>query len=212
MPQPRSWTRKLTIILRRLLRNARGRLRRLFHLMLSSRHSAHQIAAGAALGIFIGFTPLMGVQMIITAVLATFFQFSRIAAITTVYITNLLTAPIIYTACYFLGLFMLRPFGFRVLSSDRLKELFAPPERRGLWDSILTWFSGVFSLGWEGLTPLWLGCIVCGAIAAMITYYVSLRFVRVQRLLRVRRMARRARRRLERIREQQVRKNNEGRG
>ncbi len=191
--------------MRKFLRDTRSRLRRLLHLVLSSHHTERQVAAGAAMGIFIGFTPLLGLQMIIAAVFATFFKLSRIAAVTMVYITNPLTAAFIYGACYLLGIFMLWPFGFRVLSLDRVMGIFKPSEELDLWDSAWELVGRLLNLGWEGLAPLWLGCLVCGAVGATITYHVTLRFVRAQRLLRTQRMARRAKRRIERVRMEQAR-------
>lgn len=184
----------------RIYRRMQNRARRIVRLVLSSRHSAHQVAAGAALGMFVGFTPLMGFQMIIAGVLSTLFKFSRIAAVTMVYVTNPLTATPIYVSCYFVGILLLKPVGFQGLSVERIRALFARPEAMGAWDSLGLKFKEVFDLGWAGLAPLWLGCAVCGLVAAAATYYMSLRFVDAQRLLRAQRMARRAQRRLERVR------------
>ena len=186
-----------------MLDNMLIRSRRIIRLVLSSHHSPKEIAGGAALGTFIGFAPLMGFQMVIAAVLSTFFRLSRVAAMGMVYVSNPITAVPIYVSCYYLGVWLLSPFGFRVLSRARIEEIFAWPEDVGRWDSIWLKVGDIFNLGWEGLAPLWLGCVVCGSVSAVIAYYVALRFVTGHRLLKAQRMAKRAQKRIERIRQEQ---------
>ena len=189
-----------------------SRLRRILRRILSSHHSPRQIAAGAALGILIGFTPLMGLHMILAAVLSTFFGFSRLASVPMVYITIPVTAPFVYPGCYLLGVWMLRPFGFHVLSPAKVRALFVLPDGPGLWSAVWIKLQELFSLGWEGLAPLWLGCLVVGSVSAIAMYYASLRFVTGHRLLKAQRMALRAQQRLERIRHRQEEERREGGG
>ena len=186
-----------------LLNNLRARFRRLVRGVVSSHHSAKAIAGGVALGIFIGFTPLMGLQMIIAGILATMFRLSRLACVPMVYITNPLTALPIYLSSYLVGYWILKPFGFNVLSYKRIANLLYRSEELGFWDSIWTTFTGVCSLGWDGLAPLWLGCTICGGVSAVIMYHLTLRFVTGHRLIKVQRATKRARKRLNRIEREQ---------
>ena len=181
----------------------RSRARRLFRRIIISRHSPQQIAAGVALGVFIGFTPLMGCQMVTAALLATLFGWSRIAAMPMVYVTNPVTAPIIYPACYFFGVWVLSPFGFSVLGVEQVRELFILPKDAGIWGAIWIKMQEIFGLGWDVLAPLWFGCFVLGALCAVPFYYGTLRLVRGHRLRKARRMALRAQQRIERIRQRQ---------
>lgn len=186
-----------------LLDNLRIRFRRLVHNVVSGHHSTRAIAGGVALGVFVGFTPLMGLQMIIAGVLATLFRLSRIACVPMVYVTNPLTAVPIYAFSYLVGYCTLKPFGFQVLSYNRIMEILRRSETLGFWDSIWVTLTSVLNLGWEGLAPLWLGCTICGGISAVIMYYLTVRFVTGHRLLKAQRAVKRARKRLNRIEQEQ---------
>jgi len=70
---------------------------------LKIRGHPHEIAMGLALGIFIAMTPTMGFQMAIAICLATFFKWNKVAAGIGVWVTNPVTAPIIYPVCYYIG-------------------------------------------------------------------------------------------------------------
>jgi len=185
-----------------LIQNARVRLRRFTREVLSSHHSPRAIAGGVALGIFVGFTPLMGIQMIIAGILATMFRLSRLACLPMVYITNPLTVVPVYGFSYLVGYWFLKPLGFQPLSYHRMTDILLRSKDLGFWDSVWTTFKGIFSLGWEGLAPLWLGCTICGGVSAIIMYYLTLRFVTGHRIIKARRAAERARKRLERIQRQ----------
>ena len=188
---PRLW-RQLGFFTRRFLRT-----------ILRSHHSPRQIAGGVALGVFLGFTPTMGCQMATAAIVSTFFRLSRIPAVMCVYITNPVTAVPIYGSCYFLGAWILRPFGFRPINFARVRTLFTDRDGLGFWENVTTRLSELFALGGETLAALWLGCLLAGAGAAIVSYYVTLRFVTGHRLIKAERKARRAQRRLERVRMEQ---------
>ena len=67
------------------------------------RGTPREIALGFALGIFLGFSPTMGVQMIIAAFVASLFKWSKISAMIGVQLTNPVTAPVIYGLTYMVG-------------------------------------------------------------------------------------------------------------
>ena len=54
------------------------------------------IALGFALGLFIGMTPSIGFQMVIAAAIAASLKWNKISAAMGVWITNPLTAPLVY--------------------------------------------------------------------------------------------------------------------
>ena len=186
-----------------LIQNLRIRLRRSTHEVLSSHHSPKAIAGGVALGIFVGFTPLMGIQMIIAGILATMFRLSRLACLPMVYIMNPLTIVPIYGFSYLVGYWFLKPLGFQPLSYHRITNILLRSKELGFWDSVWTTFKGIFSLGWDGLAPLWLGCTICGGVSAIIMYYLTLRFVTGHRIIKASRAVKRARKRLQRIQNEQ---------
>ncbi|HCY84602.1 MAG TPA: DUF2062 domain-containing protein [Desulfobacteraceae bacterium] len=75
----------------------------LYARFLKIRGTPREIALGFALGIFLGFSPTMGVQMIIAAFVASLFKWSKIAAMIGVQLTNPVTAPVIYGLTYMVG-------------------------------------------------------------------------------------------------------------
>ncbi len=186
--------RRLAYLFRRALRG-----------ILRSNDSPRQIAGGVAVGTFVGFMPTMGGQMISAALLATLFRCSRIPAMAMVYITNPFTAIPIYGTCYFVGVAILNPFGFHPTSLERLKTIFSAHVPGGPWEMLYVRLVYLLDLGVDTLAPLWLGCLLCGAVAAIILYYITLRLVTGHRLIKVEKLARRAQKRLERVRQQQER-------
>ena len=187
-----------------LYRRISYRLRRLLRGVLRSNDSSRQIAAGAALGVFIAFTPTMGFQVLIAALVATLLKCSRLPAIVMVYVTNPFTALPIYGSCYMAGATVLRRFGFRPVGLESIRNLFVRPEDVGFWENTYSKLMSLFALGGETFGSLWLGCTLMGAAAGIAAYYVVLRFVAGHRLIKAERMARRARRRLEKIRMEQA--------
>ena len=184
-------------------RRTRYYLRRLLRSVLRTNDSPRQIAGGVAVGMMVAFSPTMGLQMFLAALVATVLKCSRLPAVIVVYITNPFTAIPIYLSCYVIGVGILRPFGF-TLDVEQVRRLLVRPEEWGFWELIYQKLADIFALGWNVFAPLWLGCLIVGGIGAAIAYQVSLRFVTGHRLIKAERMARRAQRRLERIRQEQA--------
>jgi uncharacterized protein (DUF2062 family) len=64
------------------------------------------ISGGLAVGIFIALTPTMGVQIFLAVVVSYFLRVNIPAAVAACWITNPLTAPIIYPLQYKLGIWL----------------------------------------------------------------------------------------------------------
>ncbi|MEJ2470140.1 MAG: DUF2062 domain-containing protein [Desulfuromonadales bacterium] len=130
-----------------------------------------EIAKGVALGIFIGMTPTFGFQMVIALVFAYLLRENRLAAVLGVWVTNPVTAPVIYAIEYEIG---------RILLS--LPRASLPSE--------LTW--GAYAhLGWDILYPLWVGGLLAGVLLGALSYFVTLRLLPVVENWRVPRWPRR---------------------
>ena len=67
------------------------------------RGEPRKIALGFALGLFVGMSPTMGIQMVIAVFLASLFKWNKISAAMGVWITNPVTAPFIYGLTYVTG-------------------------------------------------------------------------------------------------------------
>lgn len=78
-------------------------LKRFYVRLIKIRGHPREIALGFALGIFIGLTPTMGVQTVIAIFIASIFKWNKISSAVGVWITNPVTAPVIYSVTYLIG-------------------------------------------------------------------------------------------------------------
>lgn len=123
----------------------------------------HSIALGVAIGMFVGLTPTVGAQMIIVVVLAmltrTLFNFNRVAALLTVYVSNPLTMVPLYWFNYEVGTWF--------VGGDFTREQFAKVlEYDGLeqwWQTVVALFVGVGE-------PLLIGSAVVATTGGLISY------------------------------------------
>jgi hypothetical protein len=139
------------------------------------RGAPDEIAKGVALGIFIGMTPTMGLQMPLAILFAYLLRENRLAAALGVWVTNPLTAPFIYALEYETGRLLLG-LG-RVGFPDELS------------------LAALASLGMKVLAPLCLGSLVYGTLCAALAYALTLWLIPMVRTWRVPRWPRPRRRR-----------------
>ena len=130
-----------------------------------------EIAKGMALGIFIGMTPTFGFQMVIAIFFAYLLRKNRLAAILGVWVTNPVTAPVIYTIEYEIGRILL------------------DMERASL-PTDFTW-AAYASLGWDIMYPLWVGGLLTGVVLGALSYFITLKVVPLVKKWRVPRWPRR---------------------
>lgn len=151
----RSWSRSLRYLAKRVLR-------------LTA--SPHAIAAGIAAGVFASFTPYMGFHFLIAFAVAYVIAGNVIAAAAGTFFGNPLTFPLIWTATYTTGHFILggQPgehgpeAALRLLSESNVFEL-------GV-SGLLTIFRSI----WEPvLKPMSVGAIPLGIAVGLIAYVVT---------------------------------------
>lgn len=155
-------------MVRRVKVNFRLGLRRckrfLVHNLLHADDPPHKIALGAALGMFVAFTPTVGFQMVIVVFLAWMFRANKLAGVPIVWITNPVTVVPIYYPCYLLGAFLL---GTEILTVDQWPTV---EQLSGSWWHKVTTFWN-FTLTIFG--PLWVGGCVIGLVTGGITYVIA---------------------------------------
>jgi len=78
-------------------------VRKTYERFLKIRGTPREIALGFALGLFVGMSPTMGFQMAIAVFLAALFKWNKLSAVASVWVTNPVTAPVIYGLTYFIG-------------------------------------------------------------------------------------------------------------
>ena len=76
---------------------------RAYERFVKIRGHPREIALGLALGVFIAMSPFMGLHTAIALCLAALFKWNKISAAIGVWLSNPLTAPVIYSVTWFVG-------------------------------------------------------------------------------------------------------------
>ena len=129
----------------------------------------HDIAFGLALGIFVGFLPIMGIQMVVAGLVCLpFKRANKPAAVAGVWITNPLTVIPIYAFIYWVGTFfypadhVVTPGTIMSKMTDVLKL-----------DGFIEQTKGFLALGADIFLPMCIGGAVVGIIAMIPTYFIT---------------------------------------
>ena len=157
----------------------RGLIRRVSRSVVTLHGSPEQIVLGTAIGVFIAFTPTVGLQMILGAFDATLLGASRPAAVIPAWITNPVTIPPVYALTYWLGsLFRSGP-----PVSEVHRRLVAAVKGLGEfnWYAIHRHFLEFLSIGYNVFVLMMIGGVIVGALCSIITYPIVLRLVRTSR-------------------------------
>ena len=145
--------------------------RRIVRELLAVDDSPHAVAAGATVGMFIGLTPTVGLQMVLVALLSLAAKgklyFNRAAALLLVYITNPLTLVPIYWFNY--------QVGARLVGGQASRDQLAAALR---YDDFGTWWRTVQTLSVSIGRPLLVGSLLVATIASALTYPLVRRAVK----------------------------------
>jgi uncharacterized protein (DUF2062 family) len=166
-------------------------LKSFYQRFIRIRGNPREIALGLALGLFIGFSPTMGAQIVMAVFLASFLKWNKFAAAIGVQITNPLTAPVIYGFTYWLGAKLMgvqKPFGL-TLTVD--------------WCSIVNmidqapriFLSLIIGGGIVGVPAAMIGYIICFAIVDRYQRTLKAKVARQTETLRRKIILRKARKR-----------------
>ena len=123
------------------------------------------VAAGWALGMFVGCSVPFGFQLIVSVPLALAMRVSKMGATLGTFITNPVTIFVIYPVQTYVAN---KVFFGGTLSLEKLREM--------VW----TWDS-VRNLGAEAMASFFIGGLVLACMLAPATYFVVLRIVRARR-------------------------------
>jgi uncharacterized protein len=137
--------------------------RELLRQILLLNDSEHSVAVGTTVGVFVGMTPTVGVQMLMIIIFAfitkPFFHFNRIAALVSVYISNPLTMLPIYWFDYKVGTYFVEGN----MTKEEFSKILEYNSFSEWWNTVLGLFIDV---GW----PLFWGAMVLATLASLITY------------------------------------------
>lgn len=138
----------------------------------------HSVALGCAIGVFAIFTPFLGFQMVLAALLAWAMRGSVVASAIGTFVGNPLTYPIIWVGTFALGNFFLG--GTASAQIDEFSD-----RASALGDSIKQMSPQAIGQAVEGLWPILkpmaLGSIPLGGLAAGLTYFTTRRFIEDQK-------------------------------
>lgn len=132
--------------------------------------SAHSIALGTAIGMFIALTPTVGIQMLMVICFAfmtrPLFRFNQFASLITVYVSNPLTIVPIYWFDYKIGTYYV---GGSLTQNDFARIL--------EFEGFSGWWETVKQLLLEVGSPLIIGSLVVATFFSLATYPIMLRLV-----------------------------------
>jgi uncharacterized protein len=144
--------------------------------------SPHKIALGVAIGILVGWTPIIGPHMIMALALCALLRANKLVGVASVWISNPLTFPLIYPPGYLVGRVVVGLWKGQT-SAGSMKEVEAVLHQISSIGSIFTnfhrmefWrelFDVLVKIGVE----LWIGCLIVGSIAAVAGYFLTRGFV-----------------------------------
>ncbi len=147
----------------------KGQFLQIWNRLLKLNDTPHDIALGLALGIFIGFLPIMGIQMAVVLVFALpFRKANKIAAVAGVWISNPLTVIPLYAFIYWIGTFFYP--AEMVLTADAVKERMMEVVNL---DGFVDQTAAFLGLGADIFLPMCIGGAIVGLIAMIPTYIAT---------------------------------------
>lgn len=136
--------------------------------------SPHKISLGVGLGLFIAWTPFLGLHILIALVLSVILKANKFATLVSIWVSNIFTFAIIYYPSYLVGrfVFQLSPWHTN-MSKERVSALFNELFRPG--NMITGFFTSQYWSRFWTLTSsigleLWVGCFLVGGLVAVTGY------------------------------------------
>jgi uncharacterized protein (DUF2062 family) len=146
--------------------------------------SSHSIAMGCAAGVFAIFTPFLGFQMMLAALLAWALRGNVLASAVGTFAGNPLTYPLIWISTFTVGNFFLG--GSASAEMEQLStgaRALGRSIREASPDGVASAVHGL----WPILKPMALGSLPLGGLTALTVYYLMRQILDAQRERRLRR-------------------------
>lgn len=145
-----------------------------FRRLLTLDDPPERTALAFAIGVFIAFSPFLGLHTIMATLVAVLFRFNKIAVFAGTFINNpFLTLVPIIIASYAIGAFLLgQPLRISPEGIDLLKE-----------PHLLTanYYRQVFREGWQIVWPFTVGAMVLSVVCSVVAYPVTSWLLRTRR-------------------------------
>ena len=134
-------------IKRNFIRTILSRLKANFLSIYNSRGSTHEIALGAAIGVFWGVFPTFGLSTILSLLLYKVLRFNLPASLSAAFISNPLTSP------------------FLLMISYKVGTIFIPTDIKFEYE---TWYKNISIIGYV----LFIGATIVSTITALFIYFI----------------------------------------
>jgi len=148
--------------------------------ILHADDTPHRLALGLALGIFIAWTPTIGLQMVLVLLLAPVIRANGRVGIPMVWISNPLTIALIYYPNYLVGHFIMGSFVEQASpghSFQQIQEQLSNIQQTGHFFSVAFWQEVGRLVLDIGVVDLIVGSVVVGLVLGLVIYIVSYRFI-----------------------------------
>ncbi len=132
--------------------------------VLSLDDTPHRIALGVAIGIFVTWTPTIGLQMALTIALSLLLRANKFVGVPFVWLSNPFTLVPVYGPNYMVGSWILGGNYTWSTFTNAIAE--ATACEGGWWATTCAWLNATMSI----FAPLWLGSIIVGLALALISY------------------------------------------
>ncbi|HUV38394.1 MAG TPA: DUF2062 domain-containing protein, partial [Planctomycetota bacterium] len=129
----------------------------------------HSIAMGVAVGLFVGLTPTVGVQMLLVVLVSLFIRCNRTVGCALVWLTNPLTMVPVYFFNYMVGTWVLRiqPVSIEVFG-HKITDAF----HHVYWhERLVAMVRAMGRLAIDVAGPMWLGSVVVSVVLAVPAYF-----------------------------------------
>jgi uncharacterized protein (DUF2062 family) len=148
----------------------RRKMRSFLRRLLALDDTPERIAGAFALGVFLAFSPLLGLHAFLGIALSFLFGLNRLAVLMGLIINNPWTLVPIYAAGTYLGgLLVGFPSGHRLSGFE-----WQAPWSSGFWLQIAG--------QWPVLKPLIIGSFILSVFASVLSYFVALSMIRHRRI------------------------------
>jgi uncharacterized protein (TIGR03546 family) len=134
----------------------------MFRAILMLDDTPHSIALGTAIGLFIAWTPTVGIHMILVVALSLLFRANKVAALIAVYISNPFTIVPMYWIDYRLGAL--------VLDERVTRDEFEAILNYHTWAE---WWQAFWRVCIDLAVPMWIGGVVLALLHAVPGYYLT---------------------------------------
>lgn len=168
-----------------MVRRIRINALRWWRRIISLDDTPESISVSVAIGVFIAWTPTIGLQMIISFFLCWIARVNRVAGPLMAWITNPLTIVPIFYVNYVVGRAVLPGKGLHGDAYERISTAFDTLIEVGLWDYLSfnteklgVAFDAFWAIGAEILVPMVVGSILLGLVLGAASYPLTVRSVR----------------------------------